>query len=333
MVLIQGDFNQSRYVPGTEAGFYESYFQRANHPTRPLAFWIRYTIFSPRGRPKDAIGELWAVWFDGERGTHTVAKSEFPLGQFVFSREGFAAKVGGAILEPGGLQGSAESRGHRIQWDLSFAGDAPPLFLLPPRLYAGGFPKAKSLVGLPLARYDGAIHVDGERMDIAGWTGSQNHNWGTQHTDRYAWGQVAGFDNAPESFLEVATGQLKVGSMWTPRLTPLVLRHEGEEHALRGLWQAVARADGRFGYFHWEFRSRGPGVEVEGRISAPKSAFVGLRYYNPPGGEKWCLNSKLASCRLLLKRDGLPDETLETQHRAAFEILTDDLDHGVEIRT
>jgi hypothetical protein len=28
-----------------------------------------------------------------------------------------------------------------------------------------------------------------------------------------------------------------------------------------------------------------------------------------------------------------PTETLETANRAAFEILTDDMDHGVEIRT
>ena len=353
---LLSDFNHSRFQPGTHAGFYESYFQRANHPTRPLAFWIRYTIFSPKGRPRDAIGELWAIWFDGERGTHTVAKSEFPVGQFVFSRENLAARIGDALLEPGGLQGSAESRGHRIQWDLSYAGDAPPLFLLPPRLYAGGFPKAKTLVGLPQARYDGTLFVDGVCMNVEGWIGSQNHNWGARHTDRYAWGQVAGFDNAPDSFLEVATGQLKIGPVWTPRMTPLVLRHGGEEYALRSLWQAVGRARGSFGFSSardcppaaagsaagagrhadaavWNFRSRAPGIAIEGSIRAPKQAFVGLRYYNPPGGEKWCLNSKLASCRLTVRRDGQAPETLETQNRAAFEILTDDLHHGIEIRT
>jgi hypothetical protein len=237
------------------------------------------------------------------------------------------------VLEPGGLQGAAESRGHRIQWDLSFAGGSPPLFLLPPKLYDGGFPKAKSLVGLPMARYDGTLVVDGTAVDVGGWLGSQNHNWGSKHTDRYAWGQVAGFDNAPDSFLEVATGQLKVGGLWTPRVTPLVLRHEGEEYALRSLWRAVAIARGRFGYFHWDFASRGPGIEVRGHVSAPKDAFVGLRYYNPPGGEKWCLNSKIASCRLHVRRAGEPAQTLETASRAAFEILTDDLDHGIEIRT
>ena len=30
-------------------GHYESWFLRGNHPSRPLAFWIRYTIFHPRG--------------------------------------------------------------------------------------------------------------------------------------------------------------------------------------------------------------------------------------------------------------------------------------------
>jgi hypothetical protein len=329
MVLI----NQGRFQPGMPGGFYESYFQRANHPTRPLAFWIRYTIFSPQGRPADAIGELWAVWFDGETGRHVVAKSEVPQGQFDFSRERLGAKVGSATLEPGRLVGSAESRGHRIDWDLGFSGDAAPLFLLPPELYDKGFPKAKSLVGLPLARYRGTLTVDGQRIDIADWVGSQNHNWGSKHTDRYAWGQVAGFDNAPDSFLEVATGQLKIGPFWTPRLTPLVLRHDGQEFALRSIGQALAKARGHFGYFHWTFRSAAPGIAIEGTISAPKEAFVGLRYYNPPGGEKHCLNSKIASCRLTLTRAGARSQVLETRRRAAFEIVTDDLDHGVEIRT
>lgn len=326
------DFNHARYRPGDAGGFYESYFQRANHPSRPLAFWIRYTVFSPKGRPGEAIGELWAIWFDGDAGRHVVAKTEVAADAFAFGRDGLDARVGAATLTPGRLQGSAASRGHRIEWDLQYRGDAAPLFLLPPELYARGLPKAKSLVGLPLARYAGAVVVDGQRHAIEDWAGSQNHNWGARHTDRYAWGQVAGFDNAPDSFLEVATAQVKLGPIWTPRLTPLVLRHGGQEHALRGVGQAL-RAAGRFGYFDWSFHSRGPGLEVSGRIHAPREAFVGLRYYNPPGGEKWCLNSKLASCRLVLKRPGHPDATLETRHRAAFEILTDDPGHGLEIRT
>ena len=41
-------------APTTRDGHYESFFQRANHPSRPLAFWIRYTALIPRGAP-DAV--------------------------------------------------------------------------------------------------------------------------------------------------------------------------------------------------------------------------------------------------------------------------------------
>jgi len=57
-----------------QCGHDESFFQRANHPTRPLAFWIRHTIFSQKDRPQDAIGELWAVYFNSETDQHVVVK-------------------------------------------------------------------------------------------------------------------------------------------------------------------------------------------------------------------------------------------------------------------
>jgi hypothetical protein len=163
-----------------------------------------------------------------------------------------------------------------------------------------------------------------------GWRGSQNHNWGSRHTDRYAWGQVAGFDNAPDAFLECSTAQIKLGPFFSPRLTVVVLRDEGQETALNGLLQAV-RASGRVDFFTWTFDTRSPQAHISGRIHAPASAFVGLSYQNPPGGKKICLNSKLASAEITVQRQGRPTRTLVTKHRAAFEIITDRRDHGVPI--
>ena len=243
--------------------------------------------------------------------------------------------VGDALLKPGELSGSITSNAHRISWNLAYRGDAEPLFLLPLNFYDAAFPKAKSLVGLPMAVFNGSLSVDGKEIAIANWVGSQNHNWGAKHTDLYAWGQVAGFDNHPDSFLEVATARLKIGPLWTPAMTPIVLRHRGEEIALNNLMQTL-RARGSFRYFEWNFRSETQDALLEGKIAAPRDAFVGLNYYNPPGGTKHCLNTKIASCELKVvhKRNGKADtpEILSTQHRAAFEILTDDRGHGVEIR-
>jgi hypothetical protein len=292
-------------------------------------------MFSPEGRPQDALGELWAIFFDGETGQHVAVKTEVPLSQCVFRTSEFFVKAGNARLGRGRLIGTAASRGHAIEWDLRFHGDAKPLLLLPLELYDSEFLRAKGLVGLPMAVYHGSLTVDGKTIDVADWVGSQNHNWGTQHTDHYAWGQVAGFDTAPESFLEVVTARIRLGADWSPFVTTLVLRHAGREFALSGLDPAVHHT-GIFEYFRWSFCSESDAARIEGTISAPREAFVALTYHNPTGGTKHCLNSKIAACELRLTRKqddtSAQTEVLSTSHRAAFEILTDDRDHGVELR-
>lgn len=322
-------WNACRFVPGA-AGHYESYFQRANHPDRPLAFWIRYTIFSPKDRPGDAIGELWAIWFDGESGTITAAKEEHPIEGCTFSNDSLNATIAGATLDGSTLAGSAASDQHQLDWSLTYTSPAAPLLLFPESFYERSLPKAKALVGSPHARFDGSITVDGTEHTIDGWIGSQNHNWGTKHTDLYAWGQVAGFDDAPDAFLEVATARIRLGPLWSPWMTPIVLRLDGRQHALNTLWRCV-RATADFDYFSWRFRSEDVGVRIHGSIEAPALSFVGLRYLNPPRGVKTCLNSKLARCEITVERPGIPTRTLTTAHRAAFEILTDDVTHGVPV--
>lgn len=311
-------------------GHYESFFLRANHPSRPLAFWIRYTLFCPKNKPEEAMGELWVTFFDGETNVHKVAKQHYLLPDCRFSINDAYIQIGEAKLHPGAANGSVASNGNKLNWDLTVEGDSSPLLLLPPQFYKGNFPSAKSLVSLPQALFTGHLLINGERQNVNAWVGSVNHNWGTKHTDLYAWGQVAGFDQHPNSFLEVATAKLKLGPVWTPALTLLVLRHEQKEYSLNELMQSV-RAYGKFNYFSWEFKSKSKDCEIEGKIFATANAFVGLKYGNPPGGHKYCLNSKIAHCKLQLKNKDGKIQILETKHRAAFEILTTDPNHGVVI--
>jgi hypothetical protein len=323
--------NQTRYRRGQPTGHYESYFQRANHPTRPLAFWIRYTIFAPAGSPEGAIAELWAVYFDGETHEHVAVKSEFPYSRASFDPDDFRVRIEDATLDRDGLYGRAGSDPRSIGWRLRYEGEEPPLLLYEPERYESSFPKAKALVGLPFARYEGELDVAGKTISIDGWIGSQNHNWGSRHTDEYAWGQVAGFDDASDVFLEIGTGRLKMAGLWTPRFTPMVIRRGGEEIALRTLRQAVHNR-GKYEPFAWHFAGANERFEIEGSISAPSNAFVGLRYYNPPGGIKHCLNSKIAAAEIrIFDRERSTRDVFITRSRAAFEILTDRRDHGIRL--
>lgn len=324
------EWNRCRDDPASSGGHYESWFQRANHPTRPLAFWIRYTILRPRGCAAAAVGELWAILFDGERGRHVVVKETVPYASCRFSASELDARIGPSMLDASHLEGRARSAAHTLRWQLDYAGDEPPLLLLARRFYDAGFPKAKALVGVPNAVFHGMLSVDGEPIEVDGWQGSQNHNWGARHTDSYAWGQVAGFDGAPDAFLECSTARLRVGGVPIPALTVLVLRLDGRQYNLNRLGPAL-RARAGFDFFDWRIATSAPGVRISAHLHAPAAAFVALRYDNPPGGSKTCLNTKLATCEVVVERDGQPPRTLLARDRAAFEILTERADHGLAI--
>jgi hypothetical protein len=94
----------------------------------------------------------------------------------MFSNDRFAVRIADAELAPEVLAGHAGSPSNTIKWNLRYEGGALPVFDLPPARYGAGFPKAKVLVGVPMARFSGTESVNDETLAIDHWVGSQNHN-------------------------------------------------------------------------------------------------------------------------------------------------------------
>ncbi len=305
-----------------DGGHYESWFIRANHPDRPLAFWIRYTIYSPAGMAPDAAeGELWAVWFDGETQTVSAAYGALPIADCSFEDGGLKVAIGSATLDDASAQGAADGLGHSIRWQLALEGGSSPLLLFPERFYDGHFPKAKTLVPRPLTRFTGHVEIDGTSREVSDWVGSQNHNWGSAHTDRYAWAQVPGFDSDKDAFLECSSARVRVGPVLTPWLTLAVIRVGDEEirfdQPLRSPLGHV-----RLGGDRWTFRTSNGRDRLRVTVQGADSRFVDLTYRNPAGGTKLCRNTKLAACEVLVTRRNGESIRLRTRNRGAFEVLT-----------
>ena len=326
---FQAKCNNARFNPNLTNGFYESFFIRANHPLKKQAFWIRYTVFASGSDPDNRFAELWFAFFDEDR--KYMGKEYFDLFDCSFPRKYFDIHLGANILNS--VHSSGICLGH--SWDLNFQCKEEPLFFLPLNLYYGGFPKAKSIVSQPQAVFNGVVNVaEGHKFEIKDWKGSQNHNWGTAHTDHYAWGQVAAFDNAPSTFMELISAKLKIGPFNSPFITIMVLRHNGIEHRFNTPDKWLMNK-GAFTYFEWSFSCENAQIKVEGTIKASKEDFVGFNYFNPSGGTKDCLNSKLASCSIKIshKDNNVVAEYLYSKHACAFEILTNESieEHGIEI--
>lgn len=310
-------------------GHYESWFTRANHATRRLGFWIRYTLFVPDpGAGGTPEGELWAIWFDGELRRTVASVETFPLDGVSASTTDLDLRIGDAVLDDAGLRGSCAGSAGRIAWDLERTGGDRPLLLMPRGTYDRGFPQAKTVVPAPRSSYSGTLNVAGDEVAVEGWLGSQNHNWGPRHTDRYAWAQVAQFDDG-EAFLECASARLRLGPTWSPWLTLAVLRLDGEDLQFNSLRRSPAGRVRQEG-LSWSFRTVNGSARLSVAVEADPDLTVGLRYRNPPGGTRVCLNSKVSDLSLRLERRGREPLRLTCTGRAAFELLGDET-HGVAV--
>jgi hypothetical protein len=246
------------------------------------------------------------------------AYQSLPISRCRFDQDRLDVRIGDASLDAAALRGACE----HIAWDLRYAGSGRPLLLYPAGSYERALPAAKVLDAFPDARYDGTVSVAGETHAISQWPGMQGHNWGRRHTDLYAWAQVAGFDGAPDALFEGATARIKLGPLWTPHLTSLVLRLGDEDHSFNTPL-SLLRNRGRFAGWRWSFEGVSDRLRMEGEVTGDPRHFAALQYRNPPGGSKRCLNSKIARCELRLRFPDGGRRTLVSSCRSAFEILGD----------
>lgn len=295
--------------------YYESRFVRANDPDALRAVWLRETLLLPTaGQP---VADVWVMVFDPSG--HRAVKQQFSIEEADFGDDPWTARIASTSLDDSEAVGVLTD----ARWDLSIApGGQEPVRVLTDRGYRARVPTAKTMVRHPLARFDGSVEISGHRVGVEGWTGSVNHNWGTRHTPAYAYGQVCGFDNAPDSTLEIVTARAAVGPLLLPGVTLFVFRHDGLEFAVRTV-RGSMQSHGRYTPFTWTFGARVGEQMIEGEITTEPADVIGLTYPDTHGGVKYCYNSAVARCRIQVAGKAFERTELVTR-RAMFEILTDD---------
>jgi hypothetical protein len=317
-------------VTSVKAPYYESRFVRANDPKHPRALWLRSTLLLPK--PGAAAADVWVMVFDPDGAGNRALKCPHPIDQSEFDYDAWTARIGDCTVDDSSARGSIVApAGRTAAWDLRITpGSEAPVKLLTDRAYDAPFPTAKTMVRHPLTRFDGSLDLDDSTIEVDGWIGSVNHNWGRHHTPAYAFGQVCGFDGEPEAGLEIVTARAGIGPLRLPATTLFVLRYGGKEFAVRSI-PAARLTRGSYYPFAWSFTGLVDGIELEGKITAEPGDVIGLTYTNTNGKTKYCYNSALATCRLAVCGPRTGDIELTAKRRAMFEILTDDRVDGVPL--
>jgi hypothetical protein len=305
-------------VMPVERPYYESRFVRANHPHAAQALWLRETLLLPTAG--ESVADVWVMVFDPDGAGNRAIKVGHPIAESEYRYDEWTARIGEATIDDTAVRGNLVVEGRAATWDLRITpGPEGPVKLLTERGYRAKFPTAKTMVRHPLATFDGLVDLDG-RLEVNGWRGSVNHNWGRRHTPSYAFGQVCGFDDAPDSSLELITAHAAVGPIALPAATLFVLRYGGREFAVRSVLE-TRHSRGDYRPFASSFAARVGGSTIEGEITVESSDVIGLTYIDTTGHTKFCYNSALATCRVQLSGSGFSPVELVASRRAMFEIL------------
>lgn len=313
-----------------QRGHVESYFLRANHPTRPLAIWLKATVLAPRSGP--ALAESWFIWFDGERGTTFAHKQTKPFEEAAFIGDGAselhltAPGVEFDLRAEGSARGTVPGADGTARFDLSWRKDespiAQPLSILPWKLLrTGPFPKSKLLTPLPSLRYSGTVELPWGKETLRDWPGMQGHNWGKEHTFEYAWGQC--LFPADDAMVEGFSARVKVGGVTTPRLSAMVVRKGGRVFRFDAIFDAW-RQRAEVSADRWSLALRGADGEATLEMDASNrrtQPMVCLGYDNPNGARSYCFNSKLAAVTLVVRPSDSHSFTCKSEHGGALEFL------------
>ncbi len=318
--MTEPDANACRFRGA--ARHVESYFVRANDPTRPRAFWLKQTVLAPEAGP--AVAESWFIWFDGERHetiakrvTHSWASARFEAPRIETPSLVFQ------LSAIGSARGAFEVDAGKVSLDVGWnpTGDlvAEPLALLPWKLLREGpFPKSKLLTPYPSLRWNGTVALPHETVDVAGWHGMQGHNWGREHAYEYAWGQC--LFPQEEAMVEGFTGRVRVAGRTTPRLSAMVVRRRGRTYGFQRLFDPW-RQEASIETDRWTVRLRSRDGDAELTMDARQRPVACLGYTNPDGTLAYCLNSKLAAVELRVFPSDGAAFTCTSEHGGALEFL------------
>jgi hypothetical protein len=231
-------------------------------------------------------------------------------------KEVFAAFPPDAVAGARQFRGQATLGGQTARWDLAITGGQPPLRPLRPQLlYQAPLPRTKLEATVPDGDVTGTLELDGREVTVSGWRGTVGHNWGSEHADSWVWLHAAGFDAAPEAWLELVLARIRVGPARSPWTAMGALGLGGERIALGGLGRRprVAAGPSRL-----TASVPSPQARLQLLVTTDDDDPVAVTYTDPGGGTRTVRHAALAVVELTVRRPGQGALTLSSR-RGAYE--------------
>lgn len=296
--MLQSEFDNITKWNGKTKPFYEVYYLKVNEPSLGVALWLRYTFLSPlRDKPS---ASLWAIFFDSKNHLKNIAMKEtVSMREVVFKKKKFEINIGGAHLDNISSSGVILNDNNSIGWNLLWGPSDKTFKHYPWPLYLLPWPKTKVVAPNLNVLVNGYFEVNGLRFNLSNTSLHQGHIWGESYSDRWAWANCG-------SFLEDKNATLEL--IMKPPIGIGYLKTSNEEFRFRfrDPYQPLS----------WKFFGKHRSLRLIGKIETNPEDIIGVTYSDPVSGNRYCYNTKVASCEL---RVG--NRNLTSVNTTAFETV------------
>jgi hypothetical protein len=309
-------------------GFYEVYFLKFNLPESEEAFWLRYTLLVPRSHEGQPRAEVWGFYFNPHAPERNWgAKSVVPLDSEAveWQRRQFPLRIGSSLLQLESARGQVGTEQSALSWELHWRLPPQSLGLFPHAwLYRLPFPRTKYHSPGWDIRFDGAVALQGRRIEIQNAPGQLAHLWGTDYAHSWAWAHANQFDGEVDAAFEALYATVRLGG----RLRGMgiaCLRLGNRYYALRNLRRCLSvKSEARLPHeaqkFVWQMEAQKRDFHLKIECEAEPLHFLGARYTTPSGEARYCHNTKVAAATVTLTRTRSGEtHQLATRHGCALE--------------
>lgn len=280
------------------APFSEIWYATMTDQATGIGLWFRYTITVSEDR--QPYCEVWGFVFDPRENLSWGAKNRWPIDRLGRARDdGALVRIGESWLSESHMEGTVQRERELLRWSFDWnpAGAAFQHIPTPLRSIAD---RRGSVVCAPnlSVELSGSIEVRGRHLDIASARGCQAHRWGVVHPMSWAWGHCDVFDE-PGVVFEGVVARTRLAGAGLPPVTLLYVRHEGRDFVFNDLRGAL-RARSRYRAPRWDFSARSRAARLTGVAELSPAQAVQVRYEDPDGSSRYCVNSEIANLTLEL---------------------------------
>ncbi len=306
------------------------WFVKLNNTDGSRALWLKFAVLTSHNGFKQ-VAETWAVFFNraANRDIQKAGfKQTYDLKAFhgTSPETGPGIQVGPCVLSQQGSNGTIQSKGRTIQWDLKFQPRQDARFdLIPEVLTRLKLFKSRSETPAEDLEISGTTTIDGEEFHWERATGMMGFRSQPLGGNGFVWSHCNSFVDSsgkPADLVFEGCNMDLPGRRWIPlpRVRSFFFLYGGKKYDFNTVWSAL-HSRSKSSLTEWKFQVDQGELSFRGLLKAQHRDFAGLTLEDTSGSLFYCASSKLSDLEILVYRSGKLEARFRAPGTAAFEVV------------